>query len=89
MVSTWSIQWHNDTNKHFGIVQLDVENALFSWLEKEFSPTGSVKALSRAGKLSQAWKSFSLSPVCLRDNECQPTRFIAEFCCEILQNINV
>lgn len=66
MVSKWSIQWHNDTNKHFGIVWLDVENALFSWLEKEFSPTGSVKALSCAGKLSQAWKSLSIPCVFAR-----------------------
>lgn len=57
--------WHTDTNEHFGILVLDVENALFLWLEEEFSPTGSVKALSRAAKLSQAWKSSSLSPVCL------------------------
>lgn len=69
--------------KHFGIVFLDVENALCLWHVEEFSPTGSIKALSRAGKLSQAWKSFSLSPVCSWDNVCQPAWFIAEFCCEI------
>lgn len=45
--------------------------ALCCWLEenpvsvarRRISATGSFKALSRAGKLSQAWQSFSLSPV--------------------------
>lgn len=51
------------------------------------SLTGSVKALSHAGKLSQAWKSFRLSPCCLRDSECQRTRLAAQLGSEILHNI--
>lgn len=55
---------------HFGIDVLwhcvvgSVESPVFV-AQGGISPTGSVKALSHAGKLSQAWKSFGLSPVCL------------------------
>ena len=74
--------WHTATNKwfmHFGFVLLHVGKALFfffcffffSWLEEELVQLGLSKLWAVAGKLSRAWKSFSLSPVCLQDKGCQ------------------
>ena len=97
--------WHTATNKwfmHFGFVLLHVGKALFffffcfffSWLEEELVQLGLSKLWAVAGKLSRAWKSFSLSPVCLQDKGCQGKSVFfffnsQNFCGEILQNVNV
>lgn len=74
MVSTWLI--HGiliRISEHFGIVLLDVEDALFLWHVEEFSRTGSVKALSRAG-ISSMEKLQSIPCVFVR--QCVPANMI-------------